>query len=59
MPNEMSWTAKDQKNGMTAEELESALDVLKTSRPGVRWKLRARVGFSSQIQKVTFVEEEG
>lgn len=58
MPNEMSWSADNKKAGMTLEELEKAVDIVRSSRPGVKWTVKATVGFSGQIQKVTFVEVE-
>lgn len=58
MANKMTWTAKDKKNGMSLEELERALDMLKQTRPGARWKLRATVGWGWQIEAISFEEVE-
>lgn len=56
MPNEMSWNAVDKKVGMTLEELEDALAIVRSARPGVKWKVKATVGFSGQVQKITLME---
>lgn len=58
MPSEFSWNAKDQKAGMTAEELEAILDIIRRTRPGQKFHLKAKVGFSDQIRKLIFTEVE-
>jgi len=58
MPNEMSWTADDKKLGMSMAELERAVDIVRQTRPGKRFRIKAVVGFSQQLQKITFVEAE-
>lgn len=58
MANEMSWNAADKKAGMSLEELEAAVDIVRSARPGVKWRLKATVGFAQQVQRITFVEVE-
>lgn len=54
MPIEMVWEAEDKKAGMTMKEMEQAISVMRQTRPGEEFRLKATVGFKQQIQKLTF-----
>lgn len=54
MKKEIKIWAKDQKPGMSAEEIRNALSELEE---GKHYRVRGKLGFSQQIQALVFIEE--
>ncbi len=54
----MSFSATDQRAGLTLTELERAIALVKEARPGRAFRLKVSLGWRQQVQKIIFTEVE-